>query len=252
MDAITLVGRRFGRLLVTGITTDTLLIQCACDCGVIRAMNKYSVSSGRAASCGCFRREHSSVMWRKHGKAESVEFATWLKIRNRCNNTRDISYKNYGGRGITVCERWEHSFENFYADMGDRQSNQYSIDRIDNNGNYEPSNCKWATRSEQAKNRRQKHYEHAGKKLTLLEWSAKTGIARGVMYSRIRLGWPIARVISEPTGTKSPQNTAKLYKYKWKQLTLLQWARLLSIPIGSLKSRIRAGWSITRALSTPV
>lgn len=124
-----------------------------------------------------------------HGKTNTPEYFAWLAIKYRCNNPRSKSYSNYGARGIKMCERWANSFEKFIEDMGPRPSNKYSIDRIDNDGNYEPSNCRWADRRTQASNKRNiKRYEYDGKLLTKVEISEKLGVSARTFYRHAQNG----------------------------------------------------------------
>lgn len=151
---LNLVGKRFG--IWTVIKRDgtsrgkksTWL--CQCDCGTIRSVLGVGLKSGHSNSCGCKRGKEPSP----NAKKRQLEHPSWSHMMSRCYRTKDLRYKDYGGRGITVCERWINSFENFVADMGKRPSKEYSLDRIDVNGNYEPSNCRWATQLEQRHNRR--------------------------------------------------------------------------------------------------
>lgn len=130
-----------------------------------------------------------------HGMCKSSEYYTWSSMGNRCNNKNDPSHYRYGGRGISICKRWQ-KFKNFYEDMGDKPAPGYSIDRIDNNGNYEPDNCRWATVAQQANNQRTNVLiEHNGKTQNMKQWSSELGINYQTLVSRFKNGWSIERVL---------------------------------------------------------
>lgn len=154
---IDLTGKRFSRLLVTGYSHNLngkVWWQCNCDCGNTKAVPGDNLKLGKARSCGCYRAEQLTKDRVAVKREDHSSYKTYFSMLARCYNTNDKGYVNYGGRGISVCEHWRESFDNFANDMGPRPSREYSIDRIDNDGNYEPSNCKWSTDKEQASNRR--------------------------------------------------------------------------------------------------
>lgn len=135
----------------------------------------------------------------------------------RCFNPKTKGYEGYGGRGITVCERWRFSFENFLADMGKRPSAVHSIDRVDNNGNYEPTNCQWRTEKEQQNNKRDCRYiTYQGQTKTLTEWSEHYGFKRGVIAGRLALGWTLEQAFSLPSGVR------RLAEMPWAKLTVAE------------------------------
>lgn len=152
-----MTGQKFGRLLVierSGRSTRGFVAWlCQCDCGGTKIADGGSLREGFVKSCGCLLIETAAERNFKHGRCGTPEHRAWKALRGRCNNPNDPAYANYGGRGIRVCERW-NSFDNFLADMGLKPTPKHSIDRIDNNGNYEPGNCRWATDSQQNKNKR--------------------------------------------------------------------------------------------------
>lgn len=132
-----------------------------------------------------------------HGKSHSPEWNSWNGMKDRCHNPKSKDYSSYGGRGIKVCLRWREDFMAFYKDMGEKPTRQHTLDRIDPNGNYEPSNCRWATKMEQANNRRDnKHFTHNGRTQTLSRWADELGMSRGLLWNRVYLGWSTERILT--------------------------------------------------------
>jgi hypothetical protein len=187
---IDLIGKRFGRLVVLGDgerRKGRRSVICRCDCGAEIVTDPRGLTTGHAKSCGCLQREIVSVICAdkvKHGMARSPEYNIWVKMKSRCYNEKDPKYSYYGGRGIKVCRQWDESFDAFFSDMGKKPSREHSIDRIDVNGNYEPSNCRWATAKTQSRNKRNHRLvEYCGKKIPLSEACEKSGVNyRSALY----------------------------------------------------------------------
>lgn len=191
---IDLTGKEFGRLSV--IKEDVRLINkpskwaCECSCGSIVIVLGHLLRSGKTKSCGCLSRELASSRSKTHGLSKSSTYKSWSGAKDRVLRPGNPKYPSYGGRGIKMCQRWLNSFENFLADMGEKPSSAHSIERINNDGDYCPENCKWATNVEQSANRRSASIITAnGKTQSLSEWAKETGIHRVTIFRRLQLGW---------------------------------------------------------------
>lgn len=175
---------------------------CRCDCGTERVVSGYSLTSGDSKSCGCFNREEIIRRSTTHGDGGSTKAAEWITWRNmlsRCYNHRGGQYKDYGGRGITVCPEW-HEYRNFLSDMG-RRPPGLTLERIDNNKNYMPGNCRWATRSEQNRNMRSNVIlTIAMVTLPLCDWAKELSIHPTTIRTRMKRGWSVADAILIPVG----------------------------------------------------
>jgi hypothetical protein len=156
---------------------------CRCDCGTEKVVFMGNLRSGKSKSCGCLRDQLSRLHNITHGMSYSDEYKIWHGMRTRCKNPNAIGFANYGAAGIIVCERWDNSFNAFYEDMGPRPSKDHSVDRINNEGNYEPGNCRWATGVEQSNNTsRNVFITHEGKTMTTAEFARLTGFTPLTVY----------------------------------------------------------------------
>jgi len=172
------------------------------------------------------------------------ERSIWRDMKSRCQNPKNTAFKNYGGRGISVCDRWMN-FDNFLSDMGPRPGN-LTLDRIDNNKNYEPENVRWATRKQQNNNTRANRLvEYNGKKQTVSQWSEELNISRATILDRLNNGHSVEYCFN--TAVPPP----KLIEYNGKKQIAAKWASELGLNENTLIFRLRRGWSIERALNTP-
>ena len=201
MKKLDLTGQEFGRLTAikslpnTGHNTPWL---CKCVCGGETIATSYNLRSGHTTSCGCFHKETVSKNFKTHGLSRSPIYTTWKLMMQRCYNVNNKNYKDYGQRGITVCQEW-HSFDNFFNDMGSRPK-KFTIERINNNGNYEPSNCKWVSRLEQACNRRNSNLlTFRGQTFCISQWARITGISQKTIWKRVySYEWPVEKALTTP------------------------------------------------------
>jgi len=168
-------------------------LKCICDCGTLRDVIIKNLKSGVSSSCGCIGRKKTIERNTKHGKRYTKVYKTWQDMKARCSNKNMKQYKDYGGRGIRVCDEWEGDFMAFYKVVGDAPKNM-TIDRIDNDGNYEPSNVKWSTVSEQCQNKRNNRKIDG---VCINEIDKKLGGRSGLVSKRLKRGWPIKRAITE-------------------------------------------------------
>lgn len=193
---IDLTGKRFGRLVVLSKaepkSRQTAWL-CLCDCGNEKICFGTNLKRGKTQSCGCLRTEMTVKRTFKHGhrrsEKTSKEYEAWWSMIARCENETDTNFHNYGARGIKVCQRWRNSFENFLADMGNKPTLKHSIERIDVNGNYEPSNCKWASKEEQMQNRRMLKNNSTGVNGVYLNKNGKYHAQISVHNKRKHLGF---------------------------------------------------------------
>lgn len=169
---------------------------CLCDCGAVRNVEATSLKTGVSRSCGCFHRDRASESNTTHGMTKggkfSPEYRCWASMLTRCSNPNNKDWLLYGGRGITVCDRW-HDFTAFFTDMGERPTPRHSIDRKDGDGNYEPDNCRWATPKEQARNwkSRNRLLTFNGETHPLSEWAERFNLKDRIIRDRLETGWSV-------------------------------------------------------------
>lgn len=207
---IDLTGKTFSRLVVVGFAylkqrsssrSRTSYWNVKCQCGSDVVVCGLHLTHNQVKSCGCLRREVSRARSMKHGEAEiaTPEYRAWQGMLNRCRNHNRPDFHRYGGKGISVCDKWAHSYESFLEDMGRKPSSDHSLDRINPYGNYEPSNCRWATRLQQNRNTsRTVRFKFKGKLLTVGEIGELVGLSGRLIRERLTSGWPMSEATSTP------------------------------------------------------
>ena len=229
---------------------------CRCECGIEREVKGGHLVNGTSKSCGCYNRDlHRQICIERnttHGMTRTRLYKIWDGMKNRCLTKTSNTYKKYGAKGITICDRWR-DFKNFYDDMGHPPTDKHTIDRIDPYGNYEPSNCRWALMKAQQNNRTNNHLLTCnGVTKTLQQWADETGIHYKTILSRInRSGWSIERTLSEKPIIGRNQSYGKnLVTYNGKSQTIKEWAKEIGIKQSTLQNRLnRYKWPVERSIT---
>lgn len=199
---IDLTGKKFARLNVTGNFILTKQgrrkWECRCDCGKTTWVVTNNLLSGKTKSCGCWNEEVKSKTHTKHGMSHSRIYRIWSNMKARCETKTNKAYGLYGGRGISVCAEWEEFIPFRDWALSNGYQDNLTLDRMDNDGNYEPGNCRWATPKEQGNNTRCCHYiTYNGETKTVRGWEEALGYSRGIIHSRLKSGWSVERAIEE-------------------------------------------------------
>ena len=245
-----LTGIRMERLTITnkaGVDKrGEVLWNCLCDCGNEFIALGGNLRSGHTKSCGCLKLEGNNL---KHGMCGTRVYGIWGKLIQRCTNPNSTHYQYYGGRGIKVCDSWL-TFENFYADMGDPPSEDSTIDRINNDGNYCKENCCWRTPKEQARNRSSNvELTYNGKTQCIRAWEEELGFNSGTLWTRLyNYNWPIEKAMTEPV----KKINRELIEFNGKTQSLAQHARDVGLKPKTVNERIRQGKPLEEALTVPL
>lgn len=237
---IDLTGQTFGKLLVAKYSRSNkagkAMFSCLCDCGNMVEVVGYSLRSGETRSCGCLLPEVTIERSTKHGFKTRANkhsiYDVWTNMRDRCNNPNNESYHRYGGRGIEVCERW-NDFELFLKDMGNKPKPYFTIERKNNNGNYEPGNCKWGNDYEQANNRSN---NLKAKVFNIDKTAAQITKISGLSYSCVRDRIAAGK---ENEDLLSPTREPKTINFNGESLTITEWAEKLNIKANSFYKRLK-------------
>jgi len=197
-----LIGKRFHRLLVIrsiGVKNRQRLWLCSCDCGNSKIISTAVWNTCTVKSCGCYRRDFARKQFTTHGQTGIPEYGIWKAMLRRCYNSHTKDFKDYGARGIRVCDAWRHSFQSFFKSLGRRPSKRHSLERNRVNGNYTPKNCRWATSREQANNMRSNLLFTIGnRRQTLAAWVREYGVSYTMVCHRLNRGWNIIKALTHP------------------------------------------------------
>jgi len=253
-------GLRFGRLTVSGFV-DTVRTPggasarwlCVCDCGNTTTVHGSLLRNGNTKSCGCLARDAVTRRNAKHGLTRTPEYTAWVNMIGRCYKPKSSNYKHYGGRGITVCDRWrfgeggKSGVECFLSDMGKKPHPKWSLDRYpDQDGPYSPDNCRWASQADQIRNSTcVTPVETSSGTMCIIDAAAASGQPYGRLRSRLRYGW------DQETALARPLVEPNRYPYKGEMLTIGEAAKRSTIGISGITRRLRMGWDFEAAVDTP-
>lgn len=252
-----LTGQTFGRWTVIERANhpgNATRWRCRCDCGTVKTVLSDSLVNGRSKSCGCLMPQLVSIKRRTHGQRKTPIYEVWKRMIRRCKDPSKRPNRNHAGRGISVCDRWKGSFEAFIGDMGPRPSPRHQIDRIDQDGDYGPGNCRWVTPKENSRNKRNNHLLTAfGVTKTMMEWSEdpRCKVPYHTLKRRVNhLGWDHESAISAPLVDPCGEKIQAFGEAK----SLAEWSRdpRCVARYSNIKTRIRKfGWDPERAMTTP-
>ena len=255
MNRVDLTGRQFNRWHVDAPAPDRNGLEyyyCTCSCGTRRIVNKKNLLSGVSKSCGCYKKERASKS--KYSHKNKRLYSIWKNIKTRCNNKNTARYKDYGARGIYICDEWANDFELFQQWAENNGYNDLlSIDRINNSDGYNPTNCRWVTLTEQQRNKTNNHLlEYKGEVKTISEWAEICHISPKLIEKRINVyHWPIDRALAEPSHNKWARNS--IIEFNGQAKSIIEWADYLGINVSTLRNRLfNLQWPVERALSQPV
>jgi hypothetical protein len=245
-----LTGMRFGKLVAQTHESRTYgknkrskcwYWWCLCDCGTPKAVAAGHLSAGRVNSCGCNRVKHGRYR-AGAGSTTHSAYSSWFSMMNRCTDVNHVAYHRYGGRGIKVCDRWL-DFWSFVEDMGERPSESHSIDRINNDGNYEPGNCRWATKTEQASNTSINRYVSDGdRKVTVTERARELGMSQNAVRMRLEGGW------SEEEASSTPKKVPMVVVIDGDAKTVREWSDMSGTDPCVIRMRLKLGWTAKEAV----
>lgn len=211
---VNFTGKHFGLLLIVSYagrnTSNASRWRCRCACGGEVSKGSRYLLTAKTPNCGCLDRQLAKDRATTHGRSRTREFYIWSGMKARCTNINDDGYPHYGARGVRVCERWLRSFEAFLADMGQAPSKRHTLERIDNTGDYEPANCRWATPQEQARNRPgfNRLLTFLGQTKCLSEWAEEIGVFPKTLWMRLQAGYTVERALTQPLRVRKDSTCA--------------------------------------------
>lgn len=256
-----LTGKTFGKLKVISFAgminnrrgTRTATWNCVCECGKECQIIAGNLITGCSKSCGCVQRENSRNASIVHGycvdRKMPPEYFVWSGMWDRCTRENNKSFPDYGGRGITVCDRWK-DFPAWFSDMGPRPTRNHTIERRDTNGNYEPINCIWDTRKAQNRNKRNNTLlTFNGITKCIVEWAEELGVDPKNLSNRKGLGWTDERILTEIV---KHQPKVRYIEFDGRIQSIKEWAKEIGIADATIHKRLEMGWAIERTLTTPI
>ncbi len=252
-DLKDMAGQVFGKWTVLGYDhakDRNSFWLCRCECGTEKPVRGTDLRSSVSTQCkSCASRQSPT----KHGGSSedgnSPEYRIWIGMKQRCYNPNAAGFKDYGGRGIVVCDRWKDDYAAFLEDMGPRPDG-LTIDRLDNDGDYEPGNCEWKTQTYQNRHtRRNRYLEHDGRRMIVKDWAEELGITSQALQARIADGWTMERILTTPKKGKNRQHV-RLITHGGETLSFVEWARRIGIHVDSLRNRLKR-MTLAQALDMP-